>query len=112
MKKLKITFGLILSLVLFLGCASMQIDSDPKRAYLVALEQYIVIGDMYLEHKDLFKPEDALEIKSMLLRADFALDAWKIALSINESGSNGEYDALLLLQELAVILPKALEEIE
>ena len=112
MNKPKLTVFVILVLALLAGCAGMQIDNDPKRAYLVALEQYIVIGDMYLEHKDKLDADTALEIKNLLLKADMALDAWKLALSLHEQGSKGEIDAIAILEKLAIILPRALEAIE
>ena len=112
MIKHKLVFCAVILLVLIAGCAGMQTDNDPKRAYLVALEQYIVIGDMYLEHKNLLNPDDAIKIKTLLLRADMALDAWKIALSLHDHGSKGQLDTIEILESLAVFLPRALEAIE
>ena len=95
------------------GCAGMQLtDNDPRRAYLVALEQYIVMGEMYMEHWYRLTPDDAAHIKELLIQADMALDAWKMALLMNEQGSTGQLDALAILEKLAILLPRALEAIE
>lgn len=108
------------SLVLFIvmafltACAGLQqMQDDPNRAYLAANEQYIALGNLYLKHKDKIEnPETRAKIRDAFGKADLALEAWKTAIVFEKTSSKGEIDALLILEQLAIIIPQALEAVE